>query len=33
MTGASPEQLDAFVRGEIPRWANVIKEKAIKTGG
>ncbi len=32
VTGASPEQLDAFVRKEISRWAKVIKENNIKTG-
>jgi tripartite-type tricarboxylate transporter receptor subunit TctC len=30
--GASPEQLDAFVRKEIPRWAKVIKDNNIKSG-
>ena len=30
--GAPPEQLDAFVRKEIPRWAKVIKDNNIKLG-
>jgi tripartite-type tricarboxylate transporter receptor subunit TctC len=30
--GAPPEQLDAFVRAEIPRWAKVIKDNNIKSG-
>jgi tripartite-type tricarboxylate transporter receptor subunit TctC len=30
--GAPPEQLDAFVRKEIPRWAKVIKDNKIKLG-
>ncbi len=30
--GAGPEQLDAFVRKEIPRWAKVIKDNNIKSG-
>ena len=29
---APPEQLDAFVRKEIPRWAKVIKDNKIKLG-
>ena len=28
----APEQLDAFVRKEIPRWAKVIKDNKIKLG-
>jgi tripartite-type tricarboxylate transporter receptor subunit TctC len=32
VTGAPPDQLDAFVRAEIPRWAKVIKENNIKSG-
>ena len=32
VTGAPPEQLDAFVRREIPRWAKVIKDNNIKSG-
>jgi tripartite-type tricarboxylate transporter receptor subunit TctC len=28
----SPEQLDAFVRKEIPRWAKVVKDNNIKSG-
>jgi tripartite-type tricarboxylate transporter receptor subunit TctC len=30
--GAPPEQLDTFVRKEIPRWAKVIKDNNIKSG-
>ena len=30
--GAPPEQLDAFVRKEMPRWAKVIKDNNIKSG-
>ena len=30
--GAPPEELDAFVRKEIPRWAAVIKANNIKSG-
>jgi len=30
--GASPAELDAFVRKEIPRWAKVIKDNNIKSG-
>jgi tripartite-type tricarboxylate transporter receptor subunit TctC len=30
--GAPPEQLDAFVRKEIPRWAKVIQDNKIKLG-
>jgi tripartite-type tricarboxylate transporter receptor subunit TctC len=30
--GATPEQLEAFVRKEIPRWAKVIKDNNIKLG-
>jgi tripartite-type tricarboxylate transporter receptor subunit TctC len=30
--GAPPDQLDAFVRKEIPRWARVIKDNKIKLG-
>jgi tripartite-type tricarboxylate transporter receptor subunit TctC len=29
---APPDQLDAFVRKEIPRWAKVIKDNNIKSG-
>ena len=29
---ASPVELDAFVRKEIPRWAKVIKDNNIKSG-
>jgi len=32
VTGAPPEQLDAFVRKEISRWAKVIKDNNIKSG-
>jgi tripartite-type tricarboxylate transporter receptor subunit TctC len=32
VSGAPPEQLDAFVRKEIPRWAKVIKDNNIKAG-
>jgi tripartite-type tricarboxylate transporter receptor subunit TctC len=32
VTGASPEQLEAFVRKEISRWAKVIKDNNIKAG-
>jgi tripartite-type tricarboxylate transporter receptor subunit TctC len=32
VSGGSPEQLDAFVRKEIPRWAKVIKDNNIKAG-
>ena len=32
VTGAPPEQHDAFVRREIPRWAKVIKDNNIKSG-
>ena len=30
--GAPPDQLDALVRKEIPRWAKVIKDNNIKSG-
>jgi len=30
--GAPPEQLDAFLRKEMPRWAKVVKDNAIKSG-
>ena len=30
--GAPPDQLDAFVRKEIPRWAKVIKDNKVKLG-
>ena len=30
--GAPPDQLDAFLRKEISRWAKVIKENNIKLG-
>jgi tripartite-type tricarboxylate transporter receptor subunit TctC len=30
--GAPPDQLEAFVRKEIPRWAKVIKDNKIKLG-
>src|SRR3989454_7795118 len=30
--GAPPDQLDSFVRKEIPRWAKVIKDNGIKSG-
>jgi len=29
---ASPAELDALVRKEIPRWAKVIKDNNIKSG-
>ena len=32
VSGAPPEQLDALVRKEIPRWAKVIKDNNIKSG-
>jgi tripartite-type tricarboxylate transporter receptor subunit TctC len=32
VSGAPPDQLDAFVRTEIPRWAKVIKDNNIKSG-
>ena len=32
VTGAPAQQLDAFVRKEIPRWAKVIKDNNIKAG-
>ena len=32
VTGAPPEELDAFVRKEIARWAIVIKDNNIKSG-
>jgi len=32
VAGAAPAELDAFVRKEIPRWAKVIKDNAIKFG-
>jgi tripartite-type tricarboxylate transporter receptor subunit TctC len=32
VSGAPPEQLDAFVRKEIPRWSKVIKDNNIKSG-
>src|SRR5438094_9049618 len=32
LRAAPPEQLDAFVRKEIPRWAKVIKDNNIKSG-
>jgi len=32
VSGASPTELDALVRREIPRWAKVIKDNGIKSG-
>jgi hypothetical protein len=32
VSGAPPDQLDALVRAEIPRWAKVIKDNNIKSG-
>jgi len=32
VSGAPPEQLDALVRTEIPRWAKVIRDNNIKSG-
>jgi len=32
VSGAPPDQLDAFVRKEIPRWAKVIRDNNIKSG-
>jgi tripartite-type tricarboxylate transporter receptor subunit TctC len=32
VSGAPPDQLDALVRTEIPRWAKVIKDNNIKSG-
>ena len=32
VSGASPAELDALVRKEIPRWATVIKDNNIKSG-
>ena len=30
--GGPPEQLDAFLRKEMPRWAEVVKDNGIKSG-
>jgi tripartite-type tricarboxylate transporter receptor subunit TctC len=30
--GGGPEELDAFLRGEISRWAKVVKENNVKAG-
>ena len=30
--GGTPEQLDAFLRKEMPRWAKVVKDNGIKSG-
>jgi len=30
--GGTPEQLDAFLRKEMPRWAKVVKDNNIKSG-
>jgi len=32
IVGGGPEELDRFVRGEIARWAQVVKENHIKAG-
>ena len=32
IVGGGPEELDRFVRGEIGRWAQVVKENKIKAG-
>ena len=32
LLAASPVELDAFVKGEIPRWAKVIKDNNIRAG-
>jgi tripartite-type tricarboxylate transporter receptor subunit TctC len=32
VSAASPAELDALVRKEIPRWAKVIKDNNIKSG-
>jgi tripartite-type tricarboxylate transporter receptor subunit TctC len=32
IVGGGPEELDKFVRGEIARWAQVVKENRIKAG-
>jgi tripartite-type tricarboxylate transporter receptor subunit TctC len=32
IVGGSPEEMDRFLRGEIARWATVVKENRIKAG-
>jgi tripartite-type tricarboxylate transporter receptor subunit TctC len=32
IVGSTPEEMDRFVRGEIARWAAVVKENRIKAG-
>ena len=32
IVGGSPEEMDRFVRGEIARWAAIVKENRIKAG-
>jgi tripartite-type tricarboxylate transporter receptor subunit TctC len=32
IAGGAPEELDRFVRGEIARWATVVKDNGIKAG-
>jgi tripartite-type tricarboxylate transporter receptor subunit TctC len=32
LVGGGPEELDKFVRGEIPRWAKVVSDNKIKAG-
>ena len=32
ITGGGPEELDKWVRGEMARWAVVVKENNIKAG-
>ena len=32
IVGGGPEELDRFVRGEISRWAKVVKENNVKSG-
>ena len=32
IVGSSPEEADRFVKGEIERWARVVKDNKIKAG-
>jgi tripartite-type tricarboxylate transporter receptor subunit TctC len=32
IVGGGPEELDRFVRGEMAKWATVVKENGIKAG-
>jgi tripartite-type tricarboxylate transporter receptor subunit TctC len=32
IVGGGPEELDRFLRGEIARWAIVVRENRIKAG-